>query len=40
MMVKGGFEKEIGISLIIGGIVAFISGLFDGYMNPKRCNNV
>lgn len=38
--VKGGFEKSIGLTVIIGGLIAFISGVLDGYINPKKCNNL
>ncbi len=36
--VKGG---GIGATLwaIIGGAVVFVIGVFDGFMNPKKCNN-
>lgn len=23
----------------IGGLISFVAGILDGYVNPKRCNN-
>lgn len=40
ILVRGGFDKGVSISIIVGGLIAFISGLLDGYINPKRCNNL
>ena len=40
ILVRGGFEKGIGLSIIVGGLIAFISGILDGYINPKKCNNL
>lgn len=41
VLVKGGLlGKTIGYGIwfVIGGVVAFISGVIDGYMNPIKCN--
>ena len=38
MDITGGSSK-LSMTLIVGGLIAFISGILDGYMNPKKCNN-
>ena len=35
--VSGGFSW--GIAALVAAGIVFISGLLDGYINPKTCNN-
>lgn len=28
----------VGVSLVVTAIIAFITGIIDGYTNPRRCN--
>ena len=40
-IILGGFDaKTAGIGVLITGIIAFFSGFLDGYINPKKCNNL
>ena len=35
--IYGGFTK-VGVISIVSALIAFISGLVDGYINPQKCN--
>ena len=38
MEVKGGGFGST-IAAIISGAIVFFMGVFDGFMNPRKCNN-
>ena len=35
--IKGGFSKTILVG-VIGSVVTFLIGVFDGYIRPLKCN--
>ena len=35
----GGAKITAGVAILITSIVSFVMGLFEGFSNPKACNN-
>lgn len=38
--IYGGTFKEAGAVFIITSIIAFLSGVLEGYTNSNKCNNI
>lgn len=39
-LIKGGSASVIvGVGLVVIAAIVFISGVFEGFTNPRRCNN-
>ena len=39
--IQGGSKIVVSnVVLFMGGFFAFLTGVFDGYTNPKKCNNI
>jgi len=38
IMIKGGFNLRYSVLAGLGGLILFLIGVVDGYMNPLRCN--
>ncbi len=37
--ISGGSVDVITISILISGLLSFIAGIRNGYVNPQKCNN-
>lgn len=38
--IYGGAFKEAGFMFIITSVIAFFSGVLEGYTNSNKCNNI
>lgn len=38
--IYGGTFKEAGLVFVITSVIAFISGVLEGYTNSNKCNNI